>query len=70
MSSAQQQDHRPDGQTSSRSPPKKHTMFVVSLERTESIGQLRLARETNGIIVGDCSVYPKMNRSQGDEEVH
>ncbi|KIH62575.1 hypothetical protein ANCDUO_07141 [Ancylostoma duodenale] len=58
---------RPDGQTSSRSPSRIDTMLSVSFERTESTGQLWLARETNGRIAGARSVYPKINGSQGDQ---
>ncbi|KIH66060.1 hypothetical protein ANCDUO_03612 [Ancylostoma duodenale] len=64
--SAQQGDHRPDGQTSSRSPSSKDTMPFVPLEWTESIGRLWHARGTNGRIAGARSVYAKINGSQGD----
>ncbi|KIH58296.1 hypothetical protein ANCDUO_11501 [Ancylostoma duodenale] len=43
-------------------------MLFVSLERTESTGQLWLARGTNGRIAGARSVHPKINGSQGDQE--
>ncbi|KIH51789.1 hypothetical protein ANCDUO_18118 [Ancylostoma duodenale] len=42
-------------------------MLSVSLERTESTGQLWLARGTNGRIAGVRSVHPKINGSQGDQ---
>ncbi|KIH68342.1 hypothetical protein ANCDUO_01321 [Ancylostoma duodenale] len=54
---------RPDGQISSRSPSRKDIMLFVSLERTESTGQLWLARGTNGA----RSVHPEINGSQGDQ---
>ncbi|KIH66080.1 hypothetical protein ANCDUO_03589 [Ancylostoma duodenale] len=66
-SNAQQEDHRPDDQTSSRIPLKKGTMLSVSLERTEPIGQPWLARGTNGRIAGARSIYPKTNGSQGNQ---
>ncbi|KIH64130.1 hypothetical protein ANCDUO_05565 [Ancylostoma duodenale] len=44
-------------------------MLFVSLERTESTGQLWLARGTNGRIAGARSVHPKINGSQGDQEM-
>ncbi|KIH67201.1 hypothetical protein ANCDUO_02468 [Ancylostoma duodenale] len=66
---ARQEDHRPDRQTSSRSPSRKDIMLFVSLERTESTGQLWLARGTNGRIAGARSVHPKTNGSQGDQGV-
>ncbi|KIH61029.1 hypothetical protein ANCDUO_08703 [Ancylostoma duodenale] len=65
--SARQEDHRPDGQISSRSPSRMDMMLSVSLKRTGSTGQLWLARGTNGRIAGALSVYPKINGSQGDQ---
>ncbi|KIH59968.1 hypothetical protein ANCDUO_09789 [Ancylostoma duodenale] len=47
-------------------------MLSVSVERTESTGQLWLARGTNGRIAGARSVYPMINGSQdawGDEDM-
>ncbi|KIH65781.1 hypothetical protein ANCDUO_03893 [Ancylostoma duodenale] len=43
------------------------TMLSVSLERTESTGQLWLARGTNGRIAGARSICPKINGCQGDQ---
>ncbi|KIH63943.1 hypothetical protein ANCDUO_05753 [Ancylostoma duodenale] len=65
--SSQQEDYRPKGQTSSRSPSRNDTMLFVSLEGTEFIGRLWHARGANGRIAGAHSVYPKIDGSQGDQ---
>ncbi|KAL6723154.1 hypothetical protein Aduo_018188 [Ancylostoma duodenale] len=45
-----QENRLHDGHASSRSPPKKDTMFPVSLEQTEALGLLWHARAANGRI--------------------
>ncbi|KIH65197.1 hypothetical protein ANCDUO_04481 [Ancylostoma duodenale] len=59
---------RTTGRPSTRSPSRKDIMLSVSLERTESTGQLWLARGTNGRIAGARLVHPKINGSQGDQD--
>ncbi|KAK6743545.1 hypothetical protein RB195_010676 [Necator americanus] len=65
--SALQEDRRPDGQISSRSPSKKTVMLFVSHAKGGTTGLLWHAIETNGRITGARSTSSKINGSQGDQ---
>ncbi|KAK6748226.1 hypothetical protein RB195_001071 [Necator americanus] len=65
--SALQEDRRPDGQISSRSPSKKSMMLFVSHAKGGTTGLLWHATGTNGRITGVRSTSSKVNGSQGDQ---
>ncbi|KAK6760875.1 hypothetical protein RB195_022082 [Necator americanus] len=65
--SALQEDRRPDGQISSRSPSKKIMMLLVFHAKVGTTGQLWRAIGTNGRITGAHSTSFKINGSQGDQ---
>ncbi|KAK6761683.1 hypothetical protein RB195_022677 [Necator americanus] len=65
--SALQEDRRPDGQISSRSPSKKNMMLFVSHAKGGTTGLLWHAIGTNGRITGARSTSSKINGSQGDQ---
>ncbi|KAK6765445.1 hypothetical protein RB195_025385 [Necator americanus] len=62
-----QEDRRPDGQISSRSPSKKNMMLFVSHAKGGTTGLLWHAIGTNGRITGASSTSSKINGSQGDQ---
>ncbi|KAK6742845.1 hypothetical protein RB195_010233 [Necator americanus] len=64
---ALQEDRRPDGQTSSRSPSKKSMILFVSHAKEGTTGLLWHAIGTNGRITGTRSTSSKINGSQGDQ---
>ena len=66
MSSAQQEGHRLDGQSSLQKRLKNGMMLNVYLEPAEPIGPLLHVTGTNGRITGARAVQPKINGSTGD----
>ena len=66
MSNVLQEDHRPDGQSSSRKAWKKDMMLDESLKRAEPTGLLLHAIGKNGGFTGARSSHSTINGTTGD----